>query len=148
MFYGEYKHSLDKKGRIIVPSKFRQSLTDAFADRLMSTRGLEECIFLFPLPEWKNLEDKVRALPFMTAGSARSFARLLFSGASECIIDKQGRLLIPQGLRDYAHIKGEVIILGVSNHVEVWARQRWQRYLEKEEKSFEETSEKLMNFGI
>ncbi len=148
MFYGQYDHSLDRKGRIIIPSKLRQVLIESFSEKFMATRGLEQCVFLFPIEQWRNLEEKTKTLPFMTGSHARAFTRLLFSGAIECSMDKQGRILLPQNLREYAGIKKDVVITGVSDHMELWSREKWTKYLEKEGRTFEETAEKLMDFGI
>ena len=149
MFYGQYYHSLDRKGRIIIPSKLRQALSEIFSEKLMATRGLEQCIFLFPIEVWRELEEnKIKTLPFVTGSRARAFTRLLFSGAVECSLDKQGRVLLPHNLREYAGIEKEVVTAGVLNRIEIWSKERWTEYLEKETGTFEETAEKLMDFGI
>ena len=148
MFYGQFDHNLDRKGRVIIPSKLRQVLIESFSERLMATRGLEQCVFLFPIEQWRNLEEKTKTLPFMTGSRARAFTRLLFSGAVECTMDKQGRILLPQNLREYADIKKDVVVTGVSDHIEIWSREKWEKYLEEEGRTFEETAEKLMGFGI
>lgn len=148
LFYGQYDHSLDRKGRIIIPSKLRQVLVESFSEKFMATRGLEKCVFLFPIEQWRNLEEKTKTLPFMTGSNARAFTRLLFSGAVECSIDKQGSILLPQNLREYAEIRKDLVITGVSDHIEIWSGEKWVEYLEKEGKTFEETAEKLMGFGI
>ncbi len=148
LFYGQYDHALDRKGRIIIPSKLRQALIETFSERFMATRGLEQCVFLFPIEQWRSLEEKTKTLPFMTGSHARAFTRLLFSGAIECSMDKQGRILLPQNLREHAGIVKDVVITGVSDHIEIWSTEKWTKYLEKEEKTFEGTAEKLMGFGI
>ena len=148
LFYGQYEHTLDRKGRIIIPSKLRHVLSEIFSEKFMATRGLEQCIFLFPVEQWKNLEEKTKTLPFMTGSHARAFTRLLFSGAVECSVDKQGRILLPESLRRYAGIEKDIIITGVSDHIEIWSGKRWGDYLKKESGAFEDTAEKLMGFGI
>ena len=148
MFYGQYDHTLDRKSRIIVPARLRQVLTELYSEKFMATRGLEQCIFLFPIEGWREMEEKIKALPFMTGSHARAFTRLLFSGAAECSMDKQGRVLLPHNLREYAGIDKDVVITGVSDHMEIWSKEKWTEYLKKESGTFEETAEKLMNFGI
>jgi len=148
MFYGQHRHTLDRKGRVIVPSKFRQVLTDTFSEKFIATRGLEQCIFLFPVEQWNVLEGKVKTLPFMTGSGARAFTRLLFSGAVECNMDKQGRILIPEMLREYAGIEKNLVIAGVSSHMEIWSEERWEEYMKSQSQDFEKTAERLMDFGI
>ena len=148
MFYGQYEHTLDRKSRIIIPAKLRQVIADTFSENFVATRGLEQCIFLFPAEQWKEIESKIKELPFMTGSHARAFTRLFFSGAVECVMDKQGRILLPGNLREYASIEKEVVITGVSDHIEIWSRKRWGEYLGKEEAGFEQTAEQLINFGI
>ena len=148
MFYGQYTHMLDRKGRIIIPARLRQAATESFSEKFVATRGLEQCIFLFPVEQWEEMERKMKGLPFMTGSHARAFTRLLFSGAVECVMDKQGRILLPQNLREYAGIRKDVVITGVSNHMEIWSKEKWEEYLKKEGQAFEQTAEQLMDFGI
>ena len=112
MFMGEYQHSIDEKGRLIVPARFREELGLNF----VVTRGLDNCLFVYPKPEWQNLEQKLKSLP-LTNASARSFVRFFFSGAGECELDKQGRILLPLNLREYARLDREVVLIGVSSRV-------------------------------
>ena len=120
MFLGEYQHTLDIKGRITIPAKFRDQLQLSF----IATKGLDNCIFLYSMDEWRIIEEKLRSLPF-TRSDVRSFVRLFFSGAAELEVDKQGRVVLPSSLRDYAHINKEAVIIGVSNRVEIWALEKW-----------------------
>lgn len=143
MFLGEYQHSLDVKGRVTIPSKFREELGDKF----IATKGLDNCIFLYPMIEWQVIEEKVRSLPF-TRADVRSFARFFFSGASELEVDKQGRTVMPVNLREYAEIDRDVIIIGVGSRVEIWSSVQWERYTEKAESSYEEIAESLVDLGI
>lgn len=143
MFMGEYRHSIDDKGRIIIPSRFRDELGADF----VITRGLDNCLFAYPMNEWKALEQKLKSLPF-TKADARSFTRFFFSGASECELDKQGRVNIPNHLLQFADIQKECVIIGVSNRVEIWSEQAWDGYFENSKGSFEEISEKLVDFDI
>ncbi|MFH1996193.1 MAG: division/cell wall cluster transcriptional repressor MraZ [Candidatus Omnitrophota bacterium] len=146
MFYGEYEHSLDKKGRIIIPSNFRDFLKEHYIEKLFVTRGLDKCLFMFTEEDWKTQESKFRSIPF-TRSEARKFNRLYFSGATEVTCDKQGRILIPRYLKEYAGIKKELMIIGVSNRIEIWAKDTWKAYYEISEQSFEEIAEKLLEGG-
>lgn len=141
MLIGEYYHNLDNKGRVIVPSRFREEL----GERFIITRGLDSCLFLYPMSEWKNLEMKFKSLPF-TRSEARAFMRLLFSGASEVEIDKQGRILIPPLLREHSHLQKEVVFIGVSNRAEIWGKEIWEEYRTKADQSFEQVAENLVDF--
>src|SRR5690554_4762737 len=115
MFMGEYQHTLDAKGRLIIPVKFREELGEG----AVLTRGLDNCLCLFPALEWGILEGKLKELP-LTKGAARQFVRFLFSGATEIEIDKQGRIGVPQNLRDFAAIEKDAVIIGVSSRMEIW----------------------------
>ncbi|MFA6321734.1 MAG: division/cell wall cluster transcriptional repressor MraZ [Candidatus Omnitrophota bacterium] len=143
MFYGEYEHTIDNKGRLIIPSKFRESLKEYDIEKFYITRGLDKCLFLFTENEWKTQESKFKSVSF-TKSESRKFNRLYFSGASEIECDKQGRILVPKYLKDYASIKRDVMIIGVSNRIEVWAKDAWYEYYNSSKESFEEIAEKLM----
>ncbi|WP_027726142.1 division/cell wall cluster transcriptional repressor MraZ [Tuberibacillus calidus] len=143
MFMGEFQHTIDEKGRLIIPAKFREDLGPTF----VLTRGLDQCVFGYPMDEWKALEQKLKALPF-TKKDARAFSRFFFSGASECQLDKQGRVNITPSLRDYAGLDKECVIIGVSNRIEIWSKSRWESYYEASESSFEQISESLMDFEL
>ena len=143
MFMGEFQHNIDIKGRIIVPAKFR----DGLGERFVVTRGLDKCLFAYPMDEWKVLEEKLKKLP-LTKKDARAFTRFFFSGALECEIDKQGRINIPQPLRNYASLEKECVIIGVSNRIELWASDSWNEYFDDSEESFAEIAENLMDFDI
>lgn len=143
MFMGEFQHNIDTKGRIIVPAKFREELGDSF----VITRGLDKCLFAYPMDEWKLLEEKLKKLP-LTKKDARAFTRFFFSGAVECEIDKQGRINIPQPLRNYAALDKECVVIGVSNRIEFWANESWEDYFNDSEESFAEIAENLMDFDI
>ena len=137
---GEYQHTLDEKGRIIVPAKFREGLGSSF----VMTRGLDKCLFVYPPSEWEILEAKLKSLP-MTRADARSFVRFFFSGATECELDKQGRVLIPATLREYAKLDRDCVVLGVSNRVEIWGESEWRSYASEASESFEAIGEKLVD---
>jgi MraZ protein len=143
MFYGEYLHTLDRKGRIILPSKFRDAAKANFVEKFYLTRGLDKCLFMFAEEEWKLQEQKFRTMSF-TKQESRKFNRIYFSGAVEIIPDKQGRILVPQYLKDFAGIKREVIIIGVSNRIEIWSRDSWGEFYNSSKESFEDIAEKLI----
>jgi MraZ protein len=127
MFIGEYQHGIDNKNRIIIPSKFREALGDAF----ILTKGLDGCLYAYTLDEWKTLEEKLKRLP-LTNKDARAFVRFFFSGANEVNIDKQGRALIPQNLLEYASIEKEIVSIGVSTRIEIWSKEKWNQYNESD----------------
>jgi MraZ protein len=143
MFMGEYHHSIDNKGRMIVPSKFRDDLGDMF----IITRGLDQCLFGYPLSEWALIEEKLKGLP-LTKKDARAFTRFFFSGATESELDKQGRINIPAPLLQYAKLEKECVVLGVSNRIEIWSKQIWEDYFSQSEESFAEIAENMIGFDI
>lgn len=143
MFMGEYQHSVDTKGRLIVPAKFREALGEMF----VVTRGLDNCLFGYPMNEWRKLEEKLKGLP-MTKKDTRAFARFFFSGATEVEIDKQGRINIPSTLITHAHLEKECVVLGVSNRIEIWAKDAWEAYFNESEQSFNEIAENMIGFDF
>lgn len=143
MFMGEYQHSLDEKGRMIIPAKFRDSLGQSF----VVTRGLDQCLFVYPKDEWSIMEQKLKSLPLMKS-DARAFTRFFFSGATECDLDKQGRVNIPNNLRDHAKLDKDAVVIGVSNRVEIWSKELWEGYAQQSEESFNEIAEKLVDFDF
>ena len=120
MFMGEYNHTIDAKGRLIVPSKFREQLGDEF----VVTKGLDGCLFVYDNSEWKNFEEKLQSLP-LTNTNARKFSRFFLAGASACEVDKQGRILIPAVLREFACLEKEVVLVGVGSRIEIWHKANW-----------------------
>ncbi|MEK3882517.1 division/cell wall cluster transcriptional repressor MraZ [Paenibacillus sp. PL2-23] len=143
MFMGEYQHSIDDKGRLIIPAKFREALGTTF----IATRGLDHCLFVYPMTEWSALEQKLKSLPLMKS-DARAFTRFFFSGATECELDKQGRVNIPSHLREYAKLDKDCMVLGVSGRVEIWSKGTWDGYYEQSEQTFNEIAEKLVDFDF
>ncbi len=143
MFMGEYHHTIDLKGRMIVPSKFRDGLGETF----VLTRGLDQCLFGYPMSEWKVIEEKLKALP-LTKKDARAFTRFFFSGAIECELDKQGRINIATPLLQYAKLEKECVVIGVSNRIELWSKSIWENYVSEQEDSFEEIAENMIDFDI
>ncbi len=137
---GEYSHTIDSKGRLIIPARFREGLGDKF----VVTKGLDNCLFVYPQPEWAALEQKLKSLPF-TRADARAFVRFFFSGATESNLDKQGRVLLPSNLREYAQLSKDVVVLGVSSRVEIWSKERWDEYNTAAGQSFEQIAEKIVD---
>ncbi len=143
MFIGEHQHSLDDKGRIIIPSKFRDGLGPEF----VMTKGLDRCLFVYPKSEWSIIEEKLKALP-LTNRDARAFIRFFFSGACECVLDKQGRVLIPPNLRDHSKLEKDAVIIGVSTRIEIWSKEEWTTYTEDDNLSYDAIAEKMVELGI
>lgn len=143
MFLGHYEHTLEAKGRLSIPKKFRQELVTGG----VLTEGLDGCLFLFPKGKWETLAKKLAAAP-LTRKDARAFARLLTFGAFDVELDQQGRVLIPEKLRQFAQIAKKVVVAGAIDRVEIWGKNRFDRYLEKIESRSEEIAEKLTELGI
>ncbi len=143
MLIGEFEHSLDAKGRLIMPAK----LKSAIGDRFIVTKGLDGCLFAFSQEEWKNFEEKLKALPLSNRNS-REFTRFFLSGATECEIDKQGRFLIPNNLRESAELKKEAVIIGVGTRIEIWDKEKWNAYNSTENISVEDIAENMTMLGI
>lgn len=143
MFLGEYHHSIDDKGRVSVPTKFRDDL----AKGAVVTRGLDTSLFLLPLEEWGKLADKLAGLPLGQANS-RAFSRLMLAGAMDVRLDGQGRFVIPEYLREYAGLKKDVVVVGVHNRLELWDEEEWKQYTAKTEEDAETIAEQLGGLGI
>jgi len=143
MFIGEYQHTLDPKGRLILPAKFR----DALSDGLVMTKGFENCIFIFSRAEWPKVEDRFRSLALLKK-QARQLSRFFFSGTAEEVPDKQGRVMIPSNLRDHADLEKDAVVIGVANRLEVWSRKNWDEYSSLAKESYEETAEDLADIDL
>lgn len=143
MLLGEFKHSVDAKGRMAIPAKFREKLSTG----AIITRGLDNCLFVFGAKEWESLVSKLMSLPLAQANS-RAFVRLMLSGAADVEFDGQGRILIPDYLRTYADLEKQAVITGLYNRVEIWNVDRWTHYKQKTETSSDEIAEKLGELGI
>lgn len=143
MFIGEFSHSIDNKGRLAIPKKFREQLV--FGG--IFTRGLDGCLFLFGKEEWEAISEKLRNLP-ITASAARTFTRYILSGASEVSFDNLGRVMVPIFLREYAQLKEEVVVVGVGSRAEIWNKKNWERYKAEAEKASEEKAGELIGSGI
>jgi len=143
MFIGEYKHSLDAKGRMAVPAKFRKGIVGG----AIVTRGLDRCLFVFSKAEWEMLATKLTQLPIAQANS-RAFVRLMLAGAAEAEVDAQGRILVPDYLRTYADLKKTVVVAGLMNRFEIWDEGAWKDYKAKTESASDEIAEKMGELGI
>jgi MraZ protein len=143
MFIGEFQHNLDAKGRMAMPAKFRQKLTGG----AIITRGLDHCLFVFANKDWEILAQKLIALPLAQANS-RAFARLMLAGAVDVEADKQGRILIPDYLREFADLKKQIVVAGLYNRIEIWDSENWKQYKSKTESQSDEIAEKLGELGI
>ena len=140
---GEFEHSIDSKGRLIVPSKLREQLGEKF----VVTRGLDGCLFGYPQTEWGKLEEKLDQMP-LAKKDARSFVRFFYSAATECEIDKQGRINIPNTLRKHASLEKNCVIIGVSTRIEIWDKKRWDDFSEETEENFDDIAETMIDFGL
>jgi MraZ protein len=143
MFIGEYNHNLDEKGRLAVPVKFRNDLKKG----AVVTKGLDGCLFLYTVSEWKILADRLSRLP-ISQSNTRAFARLMLAGAMDVQIDKQGRVIIPDYLRKYAGLRKRVVVNGLYNRLEIWDENNWEKYKEKTEKESGDIAEKLGEIGV
>lgn len=143
MFIGQYEHSVDEKGRLAVPAKFRRALKE----EAVITKGLDGCLFLFPQAKFKKMAESIGQLPY-TKSSARLYARLILAGASDVEFDKQGRVIVPGYLRDYAGLKTAAIVIGLYDRIEVWSKSKWQALVEKIEPKAGEIAEELSDLGV
>ncbi|MRI81492.1 division/cell wall cluster transcriptional repressor MraZ [Aerococcaceae bacterium DSM 109653] len=143
MLIGEFQHNIDTKGRLIMPAKFRSELGQQF----VITRGLDGCLFGYPMESWMALQEKLKQLP-LAKKDARKFTRFFYSAATEVEIDKQGRVNIPQNLIDFAKIDKECRVIGVSDRIEIWSSDQWDSFAEEAEEDFEAIAEEMIDFGF
>lgn len=143
MFMGEYHHSLDEKGRIIIPSRFREELGESF----VLTRGLENCLFVYPLVEWNKIVERLKKLPF-TKKDARNFTRFFLSGATIVELDKQGRINITSPLINYASLEKECVIVGVNDRIEIWSKEKWENFFDENSENLSDIAENLFTSNI
>ena len=141
MFMGEYNHTIDAKGRLIIPSKFRETLGDEF----VVTKGLDGCLFVYDNKEWSAFEEKLKSLP-LTNKDARQFVRFFLAGATLAEVDKQGRILVPGPLREFAGLEKEVVLVGVASRVEIWSKARWEDAASYDD--VEEIAEHMAELGL
>lgn len=143
MFIGEYNHTIDSKGRLIVPSKFREALGDEF----VVTKGLDGCLFVFPMEEWNIFTQKLHDLP-LTKKEARQFSRFFLAGAASCEVDKQGRILLPAVLREFAGLDKDAVLVGVSSRIEIWSKAKWDEINDVDVDDMDDIAEHMADLGI
>ena len=143
MFMGEYSHTIDTKGRLIIPSKFREELGETF----VVTKGLDGCLFVFSDEEWKAFEIKLKSLP-LTNKNARQFARFFVAGATPCELDKQGRILLPATLREFAGLEKDVVLTGMLNRIEIWSKEKWNENNSLDDVAMDEIAEQMTELGF
>ena len=146
MFRGRYEHTIDGKGRLSIPSRFRDTLNEKYSEMLIVT-NFDRCLVAFPREEWEALERKAAALPQLKK-EVKTFERYFISGAAECPLDAHGRILIPPTLREYADLTKDVVIVGLLRKIEIWAKDRWSEAFQRSQKSFEEIGDVLAELGI
>lgn len=143
MFIGEYHHTIDDKGRIIIPAKFREELGDSF----IITRGIENCLFVYSLDNFKKITDKLMSLPF-TKKDARNFSRFFMSGATNVELDKQGRANVATPLVNYAHLKKDCVIIGTGDRLEIWSQEDWDSFFNSNQDNMSDIAENLFNESV
>jgi MraZ protein len=146
VFRGRFEHTIDGKGRISIPSKFREILSKKYEDRVVVT-NFDHCLIAFPEEEWSMLEQKAGSFSLMRKETS-AFFRFFYSSAADCVIDKQGRLLIPQTLREYASLQKDVVLVGEGKRIEIFAKERWLEEARKAEEDFDKIRDTLANLGI
>jgi MraZ protein len=146
MFRGRFEHTVDSKGRVSIPAKFRELLAEKYDDRLILT-NFDRCLVAYPYEEWRVLEERVGSLS-MVKKEVKAFQRFFISGAAECPIDKLGRILIPPTLRDYAQLEKNVVFTGMLRKFEIWSKERWLEEIKRSEVDFEGMGEALAELGI
>lgn len=146
MFRGRFHYTIDTKGRLAIPSKFREILTTQFDERLIVTH-FDECLWGYPVLAWQNLEKKIAELPQFLE-EVKALQRVFISAACECALDKQGRILVPPSLKDYAGLENEVVLVGMTQRIEIWAKERWEKVFTDSQKKLEGMQEKLAELGL
>ncbi len=142
MFMGEYNHTIDAKGRLIIPSKFRETLGDAF----VVTKSLDGCLSVYDNEEWNIFEEKLKSLPLITDKDARQFVRFFLAGAAEVEVDKQGRILVPNLLREFAALNKDVVLVGVASRIEIWSKERYEGIATYED--MDEIAANMAKYGL
>lgn len=146
MFRGRFEHTIDTKGRISIPSRFREILRDKYDERLVIT-NYDGCLAVYPYTEWEVIEQKASNLSMLKKEPAQ-FLRFFYSGAQECSIDKLGRLLVPQVLRDYARLDKDVVVVGVLKRIEIWSKEQWESIIVKSQENFDNVRDVLASLGL
>lgn len=143
MFMGEYNHTIDAKGRVIVPAKFREVLGDEF----VVTKGLDGCLYGYANDDWNAFEEKLKTLP-ITNKNTRQFTRFFLAGAASCEIDKQGRILLPAVLREFAGLNKDVVLVGVASRIEIWSKEKWLETTAEYDNNMDEVAANMEEFGF
>lgn len=146
MFRGRFHHGIDNKGRLSIPSRFRDFLTGNYDDRLIVT-NFDQCLWAYPFQEWQILEQKVSALP-QFLDEVKALQRVFVSAACECQLDKQGRILIPPPLREYADLKKDAVIVGMTKRIEIWSKERWENVFKSCQSRLDALGNKLADLGL
>lgn len=146
MFRGRFEHSIDTKGRVSIPSKFREILSTNFDERLIIT-NFDDCLWAYPFAEWQKIEERVATLPQFKP-EVKALQRVFISAANECPIDRQGRILIPQTLREYAGINRDLVFVGMTRRIEIWSTERWLKIFETSQSDLKQMAEKLAELGL
>jgi MraZ protein len=146
MFRGRHEHTIDPKGRVSIPARFREILSKKYDERVLIT-NFDSCLVAYPYEEWVQLEEKASSLS-MVKKETRAFMRFFFSSATECSLDKQGRILIPQTLRDYADLSKDVVLVGQLKKIEIWSKERWNEEILKAHENFDQISDVLSELGL
>ncbi len=146
MFRGRFEYSLDEKGRVSLPAKFREVLSTNYDERLVITT-FDHCLWAYPMAEWQEIENKIAALPQFKS-EVKALQRVFVSGAAECPIDKQGRIVIPPTLRDYAALQREVVYVGMTKRIEVWSKEKWEEAFDASQRTIENATDELANLGL
>ncbi|MDX1386496.1 MAG: division/cell wall cluster transcriptional repressor MraZ [bacterium] len=146
MFRGRFEYTIDEKGRTSLPAKFREVLSANYDERLMIT-SFDQCLWAYPLPEWQEIEEKIAALPQFRS-QVKALQRVFVSGATECPLDKQGRIIIPPTLREYGGLKKEVMFVGMTKRIEIWSKERWKEIFADSQKQIEGATDDLADLGL
>ncbi|MCP5467938.1 MAG: division/cell wall cluster transcriptional repressor MraZ [Deltaproteobacteria bacterium] len=146
MFRGRFEYSIDEKGRVSLPAKFREVLSTNYDERLVITT-FDHCLWAYPMTEWQEIENKIAALPQFKS-EVKALQRVFVSGAAECPIDKQGRIVIPPTLRDYAELQREVVYVGMTKRIEVWSKEKWEEAFNASQRTIENATDELANLGL
>ncbi len=147
MLLGRFLHTIDSKGRLSIPMKFREVLTDRYEEKLIITTDLDPCLVAYPLEEWRLIEEKAKNLPMMQK-EVKDFMRFFYSGAVVCGLDRQGRVLLPPSLREYAKLNRDVTLIGMYNKIEIWDTKKWKEQELEAPRSFEKIGQTLANLGL
>lgn len=147
MFRGRFEHTIDSKGRVSIPSKFREILRERYDDERVVITTFDNCLVMYPYREWTLLEERASNLS-MLKREVKAFVRLFFSGATECSIDKLGRILIPPALRNYAGLEKDVVLAGMLNKIEIWSKDRWETEIAKAQENFDALSDVIADLGL